>query len=203
MAQILTVQPGSPPIAAIHPDMVARLQRISTGNSNGSTPIVLLKFPFIGSTMLAHGLFSPANKGGSGLARLMAQSRIADKNSRFRTGPRGENPHPKIWVHNINAVSVAQFYTLAAQGRMIDAATSKAVLGHLRAGGCTTVIDLTDLYASGQFSTKCGIFAEWVHNSVFSKEPATLREFVVVILTRNRTFGVMKDLFRDLVALVP
>jgi hypothetical protein len=42
-----------------------------------------------------------------------------------------------------------------------------------------------------------------VHNTVHFKETATLREFVVVILTNNATFGIMKDLFHDLVALIP
>jgi hypothetical protein len=70
------------------------------------------------------------------------------------------------------------------------------------------LIDVTALFASGQVSTKCGIFpegasAQWVHNAVHFKETATLREFVVVILTNNATFRIMKDLFNDLVALIP
>jgi hypothetical protein len=64
VAMILDVQPGSPPTATIHPVLRKRLDKISDGNENGSTPILLLRFPFIGSTMLAHGLFSPVNKGG-------------------------------------------------------------------------------------------------------------------------------------------
>lgn len=208
VAEILVVRPGSPPTATIHPDLVARLDRISHGNENGSTPIVLLKFPFIGSTLLAHGLFSPANKGGLWTRQAYGPVSYRGRDFSLPNWSAKENPHPTTEVHNINAVSVAQFYTLAAQRRMIDDATSRAVLGHLQTGGCTTLIDVTALFASGQVSTKCGIFperasAQWVHNTVHFKETATLREFVVVILTNNATFGIMKDLFNDLVALIP
>jgi hypothetical protein len=203
---ILDVQPGSPSTAIIRPELIARLNRISDGNQNGSTSIVLLKFPFIGSTLLAYGLFSPANKGGLWSRKAFGSIDYLGKKLSLPDWSARENPHPKTETDNINAVSVAQFYTLAAQRRMIDEATSKAVLGHLESGGCTAVIDVTPLSASGQVSTKCGIFPEdgaWTHNTVHFKETATLREFVVVILTKNHTFGVMKNLFKDLVSLVP
>jgi hypothetical protein len=208
VSQILQVQAGSPPTAAIHPDLLARLERISHGNQNGSTPIVLLKFPYIGSTLLAHGLFSPANKGGLWTRRAYGPISYRGQDLSLPNWSAKENPHPATEVHNINAVSVAQFYTLAAQRRMIDDATSRAVLRHLQTGGCTTLIDAAALFASGEVSTKCGIFpdgdaAMWVHNCVHFKETATLREFVVVILTKNATFGIMKNLFKDLIALVP
>ena len=203
VAQILIVQAGSPAHAKLRPELVARLNRISKGNENGSTPLVLLKFPYVNSTLLAHGLFSPQN--GGGLWTRMAYGKInyLGRELAIPAWPAGENPYPKTAVHNVNAVSVAQFYTLAAQHRMIDAATSTAVLRHLQSGGCTTVIDMAALYANGQVASKCGIFNGWVHNTLHFKETATLREFVIVILTKNRTFGIMKELFKDLVALVP
>jgi monoamine oxidase len=203
VTMILVVQPGSPATATIRPELVARLRRISRANQNGSTPIVLLKFPYIGSTMLAHGLYSPANGGGLWTRSSYGAIVYLGQNLSLADWPTKENPYPGTASHNINAVSVAQFYTLAAQHRMIDEDTSKAVLGHLQTGGCTTVIDATALYASGQVATKCGIYKGWVHNTLHFKETATLREFVVVILTKNHTFGIMKDLFKDLVALVP
>lgn len=208
VAEILVVLPGNPPTATVHPDLVARLDRISHGNQNGSTPIVLLKFPFIGSTMLAHGLFSPVNKGGLWTRQAYGPISYRGQDLSLPNWSAKENPFPTTEVHNINAVSVAQYYTLAAQRRMIDDATSRAVLGHLQTGGCTTLIDVTALSASGEVATKCGIFpegasAQWVHNTVHVKETATLREFVVVILTKNASFGVMHDLFNDLVALIP
>jgi monoamine oxidase len=208
VAQILVVRPGSPPSAEIHPDLVARLDRISKGNQNGSTPIVLLKFPYIGSTLLAHGLYSPVNKGGLWTRKAYGAIKYRGQDFSLPNWSAKENPHPTSEVHNINAVSVVQFYTVAAQRRMIDGATSNAVLKHLQTGGCTTLIDVDALSASGQLATKCGIFpegaaAQWVHNCVHFKETATLREFVVVILTKGGTWGIMKNLFKDLVALIP
>jgi hypothetical protein len=191
------VRPGSPPAVTIHADLVARLeQQISHGNQNGSTPIVLLKFPFIGSTLLAHGLFSPANKSGLWTRRAYGPVSYRGQDFSLPNWAAKKNPYPTTEVHNINAVSLAQVYTLAAQRRMVDDATSRAVLRHLQTGGCTTLIDVTALSASGQVSTKCGIFpegasAQWVHNTVHFKETATLREFVVVILRKNATFGIM------------
>jgi hypothetical protein len=203
VAKILAVQPGSPPTAKIRPELVARLDLLSRGNQNGSTPIVLLKFPFIGSTMLAHGLFSPANKSGLWVRQAYGNVSYLGQTLSLPNWSAKENPHPATWVHHINAVSVAQFYTLAAQRRMIDTATSTAVLRHLQSGACTTEINVEPLRADGAVSAKCGIFRGWVHNSVYFKETATLREFVVVILTKNHTFGIMKDLFDDLVNLIP
>jgi hypothetical protein len=126
VAQILTVQPGGPPSAAIHPDLVACLNKISSGNQIGSTPIVLLKFPFIGSTMLAHGLYSPANKGGLWTGKAYGPERARGGVVEQWVSYRGqefslpiwstkENPYHNTHSNNINAVSVAQFYTLAAQ----------------------------------------------------------------------------------------
>lgn len=205
VANILVVQPGSPPTAVIHPELLARLSRISHGNRNGATPIVLLKFPFIGSTLLAHGLYSPVNRGGLWVRKSYGRDPIEYRGQHLSipAWPAAENPHPRTHVHNINAVSVAQFYTLAAQRRMIDTATSRAVLGHLQTGGCITTSEIAPLFAGGQLAAKCGLWKEWVHNTLHFKETATLREFVVVMLTRNNTFEVMKDLVKDLVALVP
>jgi hypothetical protein len=48
----------------------------------------------------------------------------------------------------------------------------------LRTGGCTTVVNVAALYASGQISTKCTIYYGWVHIPLHFKESATFREFV-------------------------
>lgn len=207
VTRILTVQPGkpaSPATAAIHPELIARLRRISSGNQNGSTSIVLLKFPYLGSTLLAHGLYSPANRGGLWTSRAYGPINYLRQKFALSAWSTKDNPYPKTYVHNINAVSVAQFFTLAAQRRMVDQTTSEAVLRHLQEGRCTTsAIETTALAANGQVSAKCGIYKGWVHDAVHFKETGTLRELVVVILTKNSTFGIMKNLFDDLVALVP
>jgi hypothetical protein len=106
----------------------------------------------------------------------------------------------------MNAVCAAQFYTLAAQRRMIDDATSRAILTHLHKDGCFVSIDRADvsnLVANGELAMKCGDYGGFVHETLHFKETATLREFVVVIMTKNGSFGVIKPLFKDLIAMVP
>ena len=202
--QILDVQGGSPATAVLRPELLARLNKISDGNQNGSTSIVLLKFPYIGTTMLAHGLFSPTNQGGLWVRR--AYGDISYRNQRFSlpVWSSRENPHPRTQTHNVNSVSVAQYFTLAAQKRMIDAATSSSVLNHLQAGRCiSSAIDVSALDPNGDLAAKCGIFNGFVHDAVHYREPTTLREFVIVILTQNFRHPIMKRLFNDLVAMVP
>lgn len=204
VSYILDVRPGSPPTAKIRSELLARLDRISAGNQNGSTPITLLKFPFIGSVMLAYGLFSPPN--GGGLWTRQAYGPVVYRGRTFTlpNWSRGDNPHPNTFVHNVNAVSLAQFYTLAAQGRIVDEATSRNVLHQLRQGSCTSsAISVGALAATGAIAAKCGIWKGWVHDTLHFKATASSREFVLVILTRNNSHGVMRNLFNDLTRLVP
>jgi|GEM_PF-6210419 len=154
--------------------------------------------------MLAYGLFSPANQGGLWTRRAYGAIKYLGQDLSLPQWARNDDPHPNMNTHNINAVSCAQFYTLAAQGRLIDTASSKAMLKHLGPGGCTTsAIDVSALRNDGTLATKCGIYGGHTHDTVHFKETATLREFVVIVLTRNGKHPVMKDLFNDLVALIP
>ena len=204
VALILDVQPGSPPTAQLRSELLARLNALSAGNQNGSTPITLLNYAYIGSLMLAYGLFSPAHQGGLWTRRAYGAIKYLGQDLSLPQWARNDDPHPNMNTHNINAVSCAQFYTLAAQGRLIDTASSKAMLKHLGPGGCTTsAIDVSALRNDGTLATKCGIYGGHTHDTVHFKETATLREFVVIVLTRNGKHPVMKDLFNDLVALIP
>lgn len=205
-AKILEFNAGSPPTASLHPDLLARFDDLSHGNQNGSTAILLLKFPYLGSTLLAHGLYSPANKGGLWVRKGYGGITYRGKQYADSVWPAKENPFPSHSVHNMNAVCAAQFYTLAAQRRMIDTTTSKAVLQHLGNDGCYAAIDTADIdnmNNNGELATKCGIFDGFIHETLHFKETATLREFVVVIMTQNNHSGVIKQLFKDIVALVP
>jgi hypothetical protein len=206
VAEVLDFHPGSPPTASLRPELTARFDQLSKGNQNGSTAIVLLKFPYIGSTLLAHGLYSPANRGGLWVSKAYGAITYRGKPFSLPTWPASQNPHPGHPVHNMNAVCAAQFYTLAAQRRMIDGASSRAILTHLHRDGCFVSIDRADvnnLTASGELAMKCGAFGGFVHETLHFKETATLREFVAVIMTQNSSSGLIKPLFKDLVAMVP
>jgi hypothetical protein len=206
VAEVLDFSPGSPPAASLRPELTARFDDLSHGNQNGSTAIVLLKFPYIGSTLLAHGLYSPANKGGLWVRKAYGDITYRGKSFALPAWPASENPFPGHTVHNMNAVCAAQLYTLAAQRRMIDAASSRAILTHLRNDGCFVGIDradVTHLVANGELEMKCGDFGGFVHETLHFKETATLREFVAIIMTKGNRFGVIKPLFKDLIAMVP
>jgi hypothetical protein len=205
---VLQFHAGAPPTVTLRSELAARFDDISHGNENGSTAIVLLRFPFVASTMLAHGLFSAATRSGLWVNKAYGPIRYPSSGDPARSVANwtsAENPFPSAPVHCVTAVTIAQFFTLAAQGRLIDAATSQAILRHLRLdlGGCaSTEPDLTALQAAGVVAAKCGIYGDVLHVPLHYRDSTSSREFVVVILTRNDTYGVVKSLFADLVALV-
>jgi hypothetical protein len=190
----------------LKPELLARFDDISHGNENGSTAIVLMKFPFIASTLLAHGLFSPVDKSGLWCRTAFGPITYLGRRMTIDPWPRRDNPFPDTFSNSVSAVAIAQFMTLATQGRMIDRATSQAILDHLNLnrGGCATdQPDLSALQPLGSISGKCGIFGEFLHVPLHFKASAGNREFVAVILTRNGKLTVVHDLFAELVALVP
>ena len=209
VSKILEFQAGAPPTVTLRKELLARFDQISKGNENGSTGIVLLRFPYVGSTMLAHGLFSPVNKSGLWVRRPYGRINYLGQKLSLSNWAAAENPHPATPSHSVSAVSMAQFFTLAAQGRMIDRPSSQAILAHLdiNKGGCATdTVDLSALQASGFIAVKCGIFPEsgdTLHVPLYYKDSTSNREFVLVLLGKNSVFPVFKRLFADLAALVP
>ena len=113
VSEVLQLTAGAPPIASLRSDLLTRFDKLSHGNENGSTAITLLKFPYIGSTLLAHGLGSPVNKGGLWVREAHGGITYRGKQLSLSSWPASENPFPSHIVHNMNAVCTAQFYTLA------------------------------------------------------------------------------------------
>jgi len=205
VSKVLAFSAGTPPTVKLRPEMIKVFDGLSEGNANGTTAIVLLKFPFIGSTMLAQGLFSAATK--SGLWLRYPYGGAAYMGKYYSIDPRGRgNPYPRTPIHCVSAVSMAQFFTLAAQGRLVDRASSKAMINHLdiTKGGCATnQVTLTTLRGKGLIAVKCGIWTGVVHVPLYYKDSTSSREFVIVILTKNSKYRVLKGLFDELLALVP
>ena len=211
VSQVLQFHAGSPPTVTLRTELLSRFDAISAGNENGSTAVVLLRFPFIASTMLAHGLFSRETKSGLWLNRAYGPIHYPTSADPERSIPNwsasAEDPFPAAPVHCVSAIAAAQFFTLAAQGRLIGAAASQAILRHLRLdlGGCADAepdLDLTALQSTGVISAKCGFYEDVWHIPLYFKHSTSEREFVVVILTSGHHAGVVKELFADLVALV-
>jgi hypothetical protein len=207
IANVLVVEPGPPAGARLRARLIARFNDISHGNANGSTAFVLLKFPYIASAMLALGLFSPTDKSGLWARRAFGPIDWIPWNGfkpkRMSIDPWGRpNPYPAVPTHSVSAASIAQFLTLAAQGRLIDRKSSEAILAHLQRGGCVPGNpDLSSL--SGQLSTKCGIYNGYIHMPLYFKSSTGPREFVINILTKNYAWDrVGVSLFKDLLTLV-
>jgi hypothetical protein len=206
VGNVLELSAGPPPGVVLKPELLTRFDDISHGNENGSAAIVLMKFPFIASTLLAHGLFSPVDRSGLWCRTAFGPITYLGRRMTIDPWPRRDNPFPETFSNSVSAVAIAQFMTLAAQGRMIDRTTSQAILDHLNLsrGGCATdQPDLTALRPLGSISVKCGIFGEFLHVPLHFKASSGTREFVAVILTRNNKFTVVHDLFAELIALVP
>jgi hypothetical protein len=210
VGNVIEWRPGPPRAVVLNAELTRRFDDISAGNQNGSTAIVLMKFPFIASTLLAHGLFSPVDRTGLWCRAAYGPINYLGTPMRISSWSARENPFPGTPSNSVSAVAIAQFLTLAAQGRMIDSATSRAILDHLeiRKGGCATNLpDIAALEAAGSVSVKCGFFPQSppdvLHVPLHFKASAGAREFVVVILTRNSKFDVVHDLFDELIALVP
>ena len=154
--------------------------------------------------MLAHGLFSPINK--SGLWVHQPYGGINFLGQRLTLGKWRE-----IRFREPQCTASARFQLRNSslwqrQGRLIDQRTSQAILKHLdiNKGGCQTVEpDLDALRTSGFIAAKCGIFQDVWHVPLYYKDASSPREFVVSILTRDNNRSVVKNLFRDLIALVP
>lgn len=208
---VLALNPGPPVAIGLRPDLLARFAQISHGNENGSTAIVLLNFPFVASTLLAHGLFSPADKSGLWSRKTFGAIFWRNWNAAPTAKPRErdlpnwgrENPYPGLPSDSVSAAAITQFLVLAAQGRLIDRASSSAMLNHLRTGGCFPAPFDQSPLAGGFTSVKCGVLKGNKHLPLYFKDGAGPREYVITILSRdNRWATTGTALFKDLLTLV-
>ena len=113
-------------------------------------------FPYIASVAWQSGLRHPM-RGGLWL------SAAYDNGDTW-----ADNPAMKAtaFVHNITALSVVTFFTLLAQGRLVDDASSAEIATILRDHGCFSC-----LFPHGVTldASKCGIFKPFVHDCVLAR----------------------------------
>ena len=196
--KVLTFTTGSTEPIGLQPELLKRFDDISHGNANGSTAIILMRFPYIASTLLAHGLFSPVDK--TGLWCWASYGGITYLGKKMSIAPwaSNENPYPGVPSNSVSAVAAGQYLALAAQGRLVDRKTSTAILGHLSSGGCF----ITDFMA-GQpnAAAKCGIFGGFNNEVVHFREPGG-REMVVIVLSKDVSVATMETLTAAITALV-
>jgi hypothetical protein len=136
-------------------------------NEHAGDLIIKVGFPFIASVTWQSGLFHPSR---SGLWLT----------SSYGKGQWGNNPIKGVHSANITALSAATYFTLLAQGRLVDDASSSEIKMWLR-GGCFTWLFPESL---GLVASKCGIWSDYLHDCALIVRGSI--RYVVVGLTRTQ-----------------
>jgi hypothetical protein len=137
-----------------------------------------LGYAYVASVMLQSGLFKSdgANSGEGIWVRC-------DYNG--RTWKRSENPVPGFSsIQNITARSVADFFVLLMQKRLVNELASREMMKILDVGGCFCIFNpnlLDDVTVS-----KCGFVGDIANDAMVLEDPVA-SEYVVVVVTRSRS----------------
>lgn len=180
--------------------------------------ILQLGFNYIASVVFQSGLWHPA-RGGLWLRRGYCCTSLPEYKHWRETTDEGINtcyvkgkegrtlywknnpmslPKP-VHGHNATAFSVATFFTLLAQGRLVDEPASNAMMATL-SHGCTLGngfgTALTELGGLTKIASKCGIIANHLHESMFIERDG--RSYVAVLLTIYAPKFPFKQFLKDL-----
>jgi hypothetical protein len=142
--------------------------------------ILGLSFEYIGSVALQSGLF---DESAGGLWLNGAYNFPAET---FTT-----SPFPKLERHNVTAHSAATYFTLLAQGRLVDQATSSEIFAVLKKVQCMkpSMIDGIDTRPglAKPVANKCGILDNIFHEAIYVERqvPSGKRlAYVIAVLTQ-------------------
>lgn len=140
-------------------------------NDTASLLIRGVGFPYIASVAWQSGLRHPA-RGGLWL------SHAYDGGDAW-----GDNPAMRApdFSHTITALSAATYFTLMAQGRLVDDASS-AEIKTVLAGGCHTCLFPSEIPLE---ATKCGIFKPFMHDCILVRHSGIA--YAAAILTEIRS----------------
>lgn len=136
-------------------------------NAEAGELIIRVGFPYIASVTWQAGLFHP-NRGGLWLT------------SSYGKGQWGNNPIRGVQSANVTALSAATYFTLLAQGRLVDDASSAEMKTWLR-GGCITKNFPQGL---GLVASKCGVWSDYWHDCALIIRGSI--RYVVVVLSRTK-----------------
>lgn len=154
-------------------------------NAEAGELIIKVGFPYIASVTWQSGLHHP-NRSGLWLT------------SAYGKGRWNGNPIKGVNSANITALAVANYFTLLAQGRLVDNSSSNAIKTWL-GNGCSTSLFPKNL---GLVASKCGIWSDYLHDCVLINR-GNIR-YVVVGLTRTnrREYSKYTQLFLELDKLI-
>lgn len=136
-------------------------------NAEAGELITKVGFPYIASVTWLSGLHHP-NRSGLWLT------------SSYGRGQWDNNPIKGVHSANVTALAAATYFTLLAQGRLVDSSSSNEMKTWLR-GGCSTGLFPQHL---GLVASKCGIWSDYLHDCALI-DRGNVR-YVVVGLTRTK-----------------
>lgn len=151
-------------------DFSAAARKVFQGimhNAEAGELIIRVGFPYIASVTWQSGLYHP-KRGGLWLT------------SSYGKGQWSNNPVKGVHSANVTALSAATYFTLLAQGRLVNEASSNEIKNWLR-GGCITGFFPHSL---GVVASKCGVWSDYWHDCALIARDSI--RYVVVGLTRTK-----------------
>jgi len=197
---IFEFRAGSPPSVSLQGVLSSRLAKISEGNENGSTPVVLLGYPYLASVLLAYGLFDSTRKRGFWLQEDWGPIHYpAAGDEELGLSRWKESPYQLGPAHSVSAKAAAQYFALAAQGKLVSPTASRTILNNLPpdgvAGCVVEEIDETVLTSRGTVAAKCGYYPGRSLIALHYKSNDAAREAVICIFTIGEAQAHMFSLF--------
>lgn len=150
-------------------------------NEDAGSVIVGVGFPYIASVTWQSGLFHPT-RGGLWLTGA------------YGKGSWISNPVKGVHSANVTALAAATYFTLLAQGRLVDDATSSDIKTVLR-GGCLTSLFPDNL---GVVASKCGIYSGFLHDCALIVRPNIRYVVVGLTITNSNELSKYTQLFVEL-----
>ncbi len=136
-------------------------------NCPAGTLIAQVSLPYIGSVAWQSGLYHPTRSG------LWLKASYCNKGS-------WASPVAAPFVHNATALSAATYFTLLAQGRLVDDASSAGIRNALKNGCVTSLFPSLPVVAS-----KCGLYGGYVHDCAWIQDSSV--RYVVAVLSKLAT----------------
>jgi len=166
-------------------------------NSEARALIVGLGFGYIGSVALQSGLFDERH-GGLWLNGAYAKPALTWSSS----------PFPKLPRHSVTALSAATFFTLLAQGRLVNQASSneigKVLQFRCMGSGLLDGVDQLPGVLPGSLN-KCGIFSPYYHDAIrVIRQPSGGKrmEYVAAVLSKEPPVLDFKNLAKELDSII-
>ncbi len=136
-------------------------------NCSAGTLIAKVTLPHIGSVAWQSGLYHPTR---SGLWLRASYCNTASWASPVKTP----------FIHNATALSAATYFTLLAQGRLVDDASSLGIQNALSHACVTSLFPSLPVVAS-----KCGIYDGYLHDCAWIQDSSV--RYVIAVLSRLTT----------------